>query len=262
MEPLNYCRQAIQVLGPNAERHPDRDVRLSCSMAVSTIASAAKFMLPEGGRILPDKFLRGLDGIELLSLPFQTIALEFRDSGGRKHITVATQRDDDIAMQHIFSSRDGFGWSPTSLILMSRSQWITRVGDESIPNVTPVDPAVPTELALEPAVEVLMFLNALACSNVSIERREPRKAAKKAKRALPFDAYHVLVVDVPGVAAAPNSGAEREHRSPREHLRRGHIRRLQDGRRIWVNATVVAAGRQAGVITKDYALVNRPIAVH
>jgi hypothetical protein len=32
------------------------------------------------------------------------------------------------------------------------------------------------------------------------------------------------------------------HRSPREHLRRGHIRIYQSGRRIWVNSTLVNAG--------------------
>jgi hypothetical protein len=96
------------------------------------------------------------------------------------------------------------------------------------------------------------MLNALACSNVHIERSEPKKSSKKIKSALPFDTYHILTIDVPG-----NSGggmATGSHRSPREHLRRGHIRRLGDGRRIWVNATVVAAGRGAGVVTKDYAI--------
>ena len=44
------------------------------------------------------------------------------------------------------------------------------------------------------------------------------------------------------------------HRSPREHLRRGHIRRLADGRRIWVNAAIVGAGKGVGVVSKDYAL--------
>ena len=99
----------------------------------------------------------------------------------------------------------------------------------------------------------LHFLNALSCANVHVERDLPKKAGKKINSALPFDTYHVLTIDVPGHAGAvgsPTGG----HRSPREHLRRGHIRRLEGGRRIWVNATVVAAGRGAGVVTKDYAL--------
>lgn len=96
---------------------------------------------------------------------------------------------------------------------------------------------------------ILSFINALSCSNVRTARHEPKKS--KPKSALPFDAYHVLTIGTTGVSRiAPGIGA---HRSPREHLRRGHIRRLDDGRRIWVNATVVAAGRGAGVVTKDYA---------
>lgn len=100
---------------------------------------------------------------------------------------------------------------------------------------------------------MLSFLNALQCVNVHIERSMPKKGNKKIKAALQFDSYHVLTIDVPG-RPADLSGIGGPHRSPREHLRRGHIRRLTDGRRIWVNATVVAAGRGAGIVTKDYAL--------
>ena len=100
---------------------------------------------------------------------------------------------------------------------------------------------------------IISLCNALACSNVHIERSEPKKAGKKIKAALPFDAYHILTIDATG-AAGERVGRAGEHRSPREHLRRGHIRRLADGRRIWINATVVAAGRGAGVVSKDYRL--------
>ena len=37
--------------------------------------------------------------------------------------------------------------------------------------------------------------------------------------------------------------------------RRGHIRRLQDGRRIWVQSCVVGS-RENGVIHKSYAVVG------
>ncbi|MEO3722889.1 hypothetical protein, partial [Lacticaseibacillus paracasei] len=40
------------------------------------------------------------------------------------------------------------------------------------------------------------------------------------------------------------------HESPRQHLRRGHIRRLESGN-IWVNACVVGSSEK-GVIKKSY----------
>jgi hypothetical protein len=123
---------------------------------------------------------------------------------------------------------------------------------DGLPDVRPMDAECPTELAVEPVVALLSLLNALACSNVRIERSEPRMRRKKSASALPFDTYHVLTVGPPGTG--PHGSLTGGHRSPREHLRRGHIRRLEDGRRIWVNATVVAAGRGAGVVTKDYAV--------
>jgi hypothetical protein len=102
-----------------------------------------------------------------------------------------------------------------------------------------------------PTLAILLgFLNALACSNVAVERLTSKRGALKAAK--PVDAYHVLVIrgrhDGNG---ACNSGAA--HRSPREHVRRGHVRRLLDGRRIWVNVCVVARGAP-GKVTKDYAL--------
>ena len=70
--------------------------------------------------------------------------------------------------------------------------------------------------------------------------------------ALPFDDYHVLTINVGGQGQREGA-ANGSHRSPREHLRRGHIRRLQDGRKLWVNATVVNPGVGAKVM-KDYRM--------
>lgn len=61
-----------------------------------------------------------------------------------------------------------------------------------------------------------------------------------------------LVVKVGDVAHA--IGVPRgERNGPREHLRRGHIRRLPDGRKIWVQACVVGS-RALGVVRKTYAV--------
>ena len=202
--------------------------------------------------MLPDAELRGLDGLDKLSLPFPTVALEYRDSAGSKRISLATERDDDIALQHIICG--AIPWTPTCTVLMPRNAPFLLKGGarEGLPDVLPLDPECPLEIAEEPAVALLSLLNALACTNVRIERSEPKKAGTKIKAALPFDTYHILTIEAPslrGLGAATGG-----HGSPREHLRRGHIRRLADGRRIWVNATVVAAGRGAGVVTKDYEL--------
>ncbi len=259
MEHMNHCRQATKTLQYNERSHHDEVVRRECGTALNAMAKAAKFMLPDGGRLLPDAELRGLEGCELISLPFPVLAIEYRDSGGGKRITLVAQREDDIFLQHVLYFK-GEGWTEhqwivTCGILLSRSQPVTRLaGNVCDINVVTLDSQLDCEsdFAKEPAASLLSMLNALACSNVHIERSEPKKSGKKIRPALPFDAYHVLTIEVPGRSG--DGVATGSHRSPREHLRRGHIRRLCDGRRIWVNATVVSAGRGAGVVTKDYAV--------
>jgi len=107
-----------------------------------------------------------------------------------------------------------------------------------------------------PIQVLLQFLNALACENVRAERSEPKSAGRKIRAALPFDAYYILTVGAPASsrASAAHGGS---HRSPREHIRRGHIRRLPGDRRIWVNAAIVNAGRGAGVVHKDYQVMEK-----
>ena len=252
MEHMNFCRQATPTLQWNEKRNPSETVRRECSIALNSMSKAAKFMLPDGGRLLPDPELRGLEGCEKLSLPFPVIAIEYRDSGGGRRITLATERDDDIALQHIICTGT-MAWTPTCLVLLPRGEPLKTIGPGLfLPNVRPLDDECPIEIAEEPAAALLSMLNALACSNVHIERSEPKKAGKKIKAALPFDAYHLLTIDVPG-RLGERTGAGGDHRSPREHLRRGHIRRLADGRRVWVSATVVSAG-SGGAVKKDYAL--------
>lgn len=104
---------------------------------------------------------------------------------------------------------------------------------------------------------VLELIEALSCSNVSHEALPVRKQNKSsAKRgSLPFDEYRVLTVRISSVG---KDGIPTilpfDRRTPREHLRRGHIRNLQDGRRIWVNSTVVNA-HVGSRINKDYRMV-------
>jgi hypothetical protein len=100
---------------------------------------------------------------------------------------------------------------------------------------------------------LLGTLNALACANVTTERVAPKRAHLAMRPSFQFDTYHVLVVKQRDSVRSSVSEFVEDRRSPREHLRRGHIRRHQSGLRLWINATVVNAG-VGGKVSKDYAV--------
>jgi hypothetical protein len=99
---------------------------------------------------------------------------------------------------------------------------------------------------------VLNLMEALSCRNVTAEQLPVKnnKLAQRKKGALPYDLYHVLVVNSRSGEKSTDQGGS--HRSPREHIRRGHIRRLPSGN-IWVNSTIVNHGNH-GKVHKVYAL--------
>jgi hypothetical protein len=109
------------------------------------------------------------------------------------------------------------------------------------------------------AIEVsalLEFLEALACSNVEIstlQEAHPRNERRIRDGKLPL--YETKVLTVRPRHASGKAGTTFDSRSsPREHLRRGHVRRYASGERIWINSVVVNAGTQAGKIDKSYRI--------
>lgn len=102
------------------------------------------------------------------------------------------------------------------------------------------------------AARVVELCAALACKNVHKKEHEPPvKLNEKriAKGSLPYDSYYTLEIDGIDRQGAYQGGTGR---SPRQHLRRGHIRRLSTCI-VWVNSTVVNPG-VPGKIVKDYAV--------
>lgn len=70
----------------------------------------------------------------------------------------------------------------------------------------------------------------------------------------PFFSYKVLQLN--SDAQPPNNGAGKilnGHASPRMHLRRGHLRRLEN-KTIWIRHTMVNAGSKLGAVVKDYKI--------
>jgi hypothetical protein len=105
---------------------------------------------------------------------------------------------------------------------------------------------------------VLELCEALSCSNIKHEVMEHYDAKMNQRRIndgkVPLYETRTLWLDAPStIVYGGNEGLGGTHRSPRQHLRRGHIRRLQTGKKVWVNSAVVGA-RNGGVICSTYAI--------
>jgi hypothetical protein len=101
---------------------------------------------------------------------------------------------------------------------------------------------------------IVELLSLLSVANVSTKLILPPEALNKkriASNKLPLYDYHVLTIDGEEVFDRRGNAASGE--GVRSHFRRGHIRRLNDGRRVWVRHTVVH-GKRPGFVDKEYNL--------
>lgn len=92
-----------------------------------------------------------------------------------------------------------------------------------------------------------------SCCNVSqLEHRAPALINRKriAKGKMPFFSYRTLHI-TPDRQARAEECLGGTHSSPRLHLRRGHVRRISDGRKIWVRPSLVG-DKSKGFAAKDY----------
>jgi len=267
VEHLNYCRQiSAQMARFVGIPSVPIDSKNRANQIIDLCVMSQKFILPNGGQVIDDLELRGLGGGLELRLPHPFIALEFQPlpnpkipMGGSKAIIFVREHIDSQALvvtPAFFQQADG-RWDCYDDAAIHTSEYMNDDLKNGRAAINFAHPEGHQEVYLQIISVVLGFLNALACSNVHIERSEAKKSGKKIKAALPFDSYHILTIDTgkSGESTALTSGGS--HRSPREHLRRGHIVRPGEGRKpFWRNATVVCAGRGFNKIEKDYRIKN------
>lgn len=282
-EHLNYCRQMVKQFSAEVKApFAPPWVTQFKSDCIGLARASQKFILPDGGMPYDDPAYRALDDSTPLSLPYPTIAIEFTRSpefvGGRAHriagnwqppkaLLFARERGDAIIVTVVVWLPSANLWAPYPEVCLPRVGYLHRTSGAGGRTLVKLAPAhggsfhqslIPGSDYMDEINALLSMLNILQCRNVRVEKSEVSKARKAMhagkKNALPFDSYHILCLDVP--PEADDGAAAGGHRSPREHLRRGHIRRLADGRRIWVNATVVAVGR-GGMVSKDYTMRGR-----
>jgi len=257
---MNYCRQIA-----NETQRAICNANLKvCEMKnlIDTLAlcsNSTKFLLPVNGILLDDPELRALDDSAEFRLPYPTIALEWRQQSQdentithySKCVLFAVEEPKEIVCRPL-KFVDAVGkWAIAREFRMPRIRTIRREekGPMMVINTTDISLG---EDAQKDAPVLLSFINALQCSNVHTERLPARKPTKNAKTTIPFDEYRILTIDVSRSDAGDANGRGGTHRSPREHLRRGHIVRPEGRRPFWRNATVVNAGRSLGVVHKDY----------
>lgn len=258
MQHLNYCRQALSagVFG-RGDWQKDWEDGYGESFR-DTVLTSHKFIVPNGGKIISDTKFSGILSTEALTLPFEKTIIEVNaalSGDGIKCVLIMREFEkNDIHIVPVFYADVNARWiiMPSFGMLIKDEAVCTR-------NSHALSAWIEEIPSLKDSVNVYAnivadFLNALACRNVHIEKSPAKatKQGKKVKAALPFDDYHFLTVDVPGKAGVRGEGMGGSHRSPREHLRRGHIRRLESGP-IWVNACVVNAG-VGSKVGKSYLL--------
>lgn len=293
VNPLNYLRQASSKILSDI-KYIEREFPKYAEKVRGILAESdksKKFILPKTGRIF-DTTLRALP--DVIRLPFPSIVVEYEagESVGVSEQVFGKENTIQAPKRIAYAQEFGDGWIDVVVIAGTRDgAWMLlpyfasvkrfNEGGEcqldqdisSKTNAKPVNGVYSVmhklgEVAnhidqwelrarvdtLDEVNAVLALVEALSCINVSIDPLPARKANKSsAKRgAIPFDEYHVLTLK-------PQSDFKRgvahvSGRSPREHLRRGHIRRIANGCRVWVNACVVNAGA-AGKITTDYKVL-------
>ncbi len=106
------------------------------------------------------------------------------------------------------------------------------------------------------AKSVLQALHSLIeCNNVAVAivlapKAGPGQKLGRRKRELLQFEYRILTIKG---HKTYEGGSSESHRSPRLHLRRGHIRKLPTGKTTWVSSCAVGSGKR-GTIQKDYSV--------
>lgn len=279
----NYAAQAERGLRKVSAllnmRGCDNDATRIINIA-DEIGKAVHFVLPDRGRVLEDG-LRGLTGIEM-RLPFPSITASYYTPNTAEQLSgfecaphkitlfAKEMLQNEQWVIQIYAVHDlGEFWSAgihcgqVSGIFSDESKIQTALvtpeftaADISDGILSETDRQRSKEGFYAEIAALFELLEALSCSNVTHEPIEKINPAVNARRIrdgkLPLYETRCLIINA-GKQTAAGTAHGGTHNSPRQHLRRGHIRRLPSGN-IWVNSCVVAANSLLGKIDKSYAV--------
>ncbi len=232
--------------------------------------NAVHFSIPDDGLIFNDG-LKGLRG-QCVNLPYKMITIEYQVNHGDKKeacMIYAFQIMEFISVVVFHYDLIDKEWKivpiicvfPSVIPISEKGQWFELSQKRMV--MDEIDGRKSEEI-LEKYLESYMshaycvpeLCEALLCKNVeTVNIQEKASSNRKRTRLgkLPFYEIKKLIINTKKKIVGALKGGD-THNSPRQHLRRGHIRRLPSGN-YWVNSCVVGDSLK-GSISKQYVVRN------
>lgn len=267
----NYSAGAIEYLRLLSGRADIPEAARISGEVADMIEAAHKFVLPDNGILFGPLADNMFDEVRL---PFGHVVLEFDAVGEGKprpngikcerRVVLCFEKaghtgDPVVSILPITWSSKDERWLPSPVFVeipckrkVDYYAVIVALGE---PGKKVLERDDAKELLTDSSLEiqaVIEFCAAISCTNVTTEILRPNREARAARPASTLFDYHVLMIE-PGREHATSEDRGGTHASPRTHLRRGHIRRLAWGPRVWVNSCVVNPSA-IGTVNKDYAV--------
>lgn len=230
----------------------------------ATVNKSTHFAVPDGGILLNARG-SGLVG-QVMHLPFKNITVEcWSVEHQTKYVAIAFE-DEGPGICVTGGRFNPFTKSWDVCLTMS---YLSRTIEESgfftpyahammfpsIRDALKYDDKQCRELSNVYCCLVIELIEALTCRNVVTEPLEVIDEKVNVRRIrdgkLPLYETRILTIKTPEIKHSTGKRCA-SHASPRQHLRRGHIRRLESGN-IWVNSCVVGDANK-GVINKQYSV--------
>lgn len=241
------------------------------------IRQGVKFVIPDEGRILDDS-LRGIMSTPV-RLPFEVTVIEFAiphypstDQYSMHKVVILCiefGEDGDFKihpMMYLMGAEQAF-WIPCAyeaVVPFEDQLQLREDGQVSFrATIVPsgaVDVNTDENKIYDPHTEVITkcirstyeLLEALTCTNIEqsiYQQASPKNAQRIKSHKAPIYETRCLTLKTTKKESFSGTGGL-SHKSPKQHLRRGHIRRLEKGN-IWVNSCVVGDASN-GKIDKQY----------
>lgn len=276
---MNYSARAIEELKSMRNKGLSFDYEEDYNKfdsIISMLRTGQKFFLPTNGLLLDISVVKD-EYNDLIKLPYPVCVLEFNandyDAGKNpyqvtselvhpsKFIVILHENEGgEIITNSLFEYEGKFYTSPFESKL-DRMDSASNLID-FIPSLTfatlaknfkEVDKSsVMNDLHLDISV-AHQFMIVINTKNVTKDKIFPseklnKKRCKNDKE--PYDSYWVLDILKEEHERVVNGGS---HASPRQHFRRGHLRRLQNGDVVWVRHCLVG-NKEQGVVNKSYSI--------